>query len=82
MERDVPRGTLRSTSPPDLGGALLTSALPPSQLVRRGLEELDLAHAELEPLAQALGQLAELLAHWSTRMNLAALRDAEAVCGG
>jgi 16S rRNA (guanine527-N7)-methyltransferase len=57
----------------------LTSLLQPSQLVRRGLEELDLARTELEPLSRVLGQLAELLARWSARMNLTAHGDAEAV---
>jgi 16S rRNA (guanine527-N7)-methyltransferase len=57
----------------------LTSLLQPRQLVRRGLEELDLTRTELEPLSRVLGQLAELLARWSARMNLTAHGDAEAV---
>jgi 16S rRNA (guanine527-N7)-methyltransferase len=50
-----------------------------SLLVRQGLEELGLAGPRLDALSSALGQLADLLAHWSARMNLTAHSDAEAV---
>ena len=70
---------MRSTSRPDPRGVHLTSAVQPSLLARQGLEELGLAGPQLDALSRALGQLAELLAHWSARMNLTAHGDAEAV---
>lgn len=48
-------------------------------LVRQGLEELGFAGPRLDALSRALGQLAELLARWSARMNLTGHGDAEAV---
>jgi 16S rRNA (guanine(527)-N(7))-methyltransferase RsmG len=52
-----------------------------SRIVRQGLEELEpgLASDQLEPLARDLGRLAELLSHWSAKLNLTGHGDVETV---
>jgi 16S rRNA (guanine527-N7)-methyltransferase len=53
--------------------------VPAGPLVRQGLEELGLTGPRLDPLSEALGRLAELVAQWSVRINLTGHADAEGV---